>query len=194
MDRKISPTATTSPFSITCIRSPLPYLEHLTILLLPTFTRNFLLSHTLPKSLFLMLLYNYCVMLSLLASTVQGWTLPSLVLAIDCRWLRSGSCRVSVTDVGTARIGHRCRSRTYRTSMSGTHVSDIDVGHCRVVKRNCYVYCQCHMDYACVMQDSLAVNLIYPNIENLIIYFFIFHNVPTWVLNSTFILESDIKT
>ena len=35
-----------SPFSITCIRSPLPYLEHLITLLLPTFTLNFLLSHT----------------------------------------------------------------------------------------------------------------------------------------------------
>ena len=40
-----------SPFSITCIRSPLPCLEHLITLLLPTFTLNFLLSHTLPNSL-----------------------------------------------------------------------------------------------------------------------------------------------
>ena len=40
-----------SPFSITYIRSPLPYLEHLITLLLPTFTFNFLLPHTLPNSL-----------------------------------------------------------------------------------------------------------------------------------------------
>ena len=40
-----------SPFNITCIRSPLPYMEHLITLLLPTFTLNFLLSHTLPNSL-----------------------------------------------------------------------------------------------------------------------------------------------
>ena len=40
-----------SPFSITCIRSQLPYLEHLITLLLPTFTLNFLLSHILPNPL-----------------------------------------------------------------------------------------------------------------------------------------------
>ena len=40
-----------TPFSITCIRLPLPYLEHLITLLLPTLTLNFLFSHTLPKSL-----------------------------------------------------------------------------------------------------------------------------------------------
>ena len=40
-----------SPYSITCIRSPLLYLEHLITLLLPIFTLNFLLSHTLPNSL-----------------------------------------------------------------------------------------------------------------------------------------------
>ena len=38
-------------FSITCIRSTLPYLEHLITLLLSSFTLNFLLSHTLPHSL-----------------------------------------------------------------------------------------------------------------------------------------------
>ena len=32
-----------SPFSITCSRPPLPYLEHLITLLLPTLTLNFLL-------------------------------------------------------------------------------------------------------------------------------------------------------
>ena len=37
-------------FIITCIRSTLPYLEHLITLLLTTFTRNFLLSHILPNS------------------------------------------------------------------------------------------------------------------------------------------------
>ena len=40
-----------STFSITCILSPLPYLEHLITLLLPTFTINLLLSHTLPNSI-----------------------------------------------------------------------------------------------------------------------------------------------
>ena len=38
-------------FSLTCIRPPFPYLEHLTTLLLPTFTLNFLLSHALPNLL-----------------------------------------------------------------------------------------------------------------------------------------------
>ena len=38
------------PLSITCIR-PLPYLEPLITLPLPTFTHNFFLSHTLPNSL-----------------------------------------------------------------------------------------------------------------------------------------------
>ena len=38
-------------FSITCIRPPLPYLEHRITLLLPTLTLNFLLSHTIPNSL-----------------------------------------------------------------------------------------------------------------------------------------------
>ena len=40
-----------SPFGITCIRSPLPYLEQLITLLLPTLTLSFLLSHTLSNSL-----------------------------------------------------------------------------------------------------------------------------------------------
>ena len=36
---KQSTSSNGSPFSITCIRSPLPYLEHLITLLLPTFTQ-----------------------------------------------------------------------------------------------------------------------------------------------------------
>ena len=36
--------------SVICTRSPFPYLEHLITLLLPTFTLNFLLSHTLSNS------------------------------------------------------------------------------------------------------------------------------------------------
>ena len=38
---KQSTSSNGSSFSITCIRSPLPYLEHLITLLLPTFTLNF---------------------------------------------------------------------------------------------------------------------------------------------------------
>ena len=40
-----------SPFSITFIRPPLPYLEHLITLLLPTLTLNFVFSHTISNSL-----------------------------------------------------------------------------------------------------------------------------------------------
>ena len=47
---KQSTSSNSSPFSITSIRYPLPYLEQLITLLLPTFTLNFLLSHTLPNS------------------------------------------------------------------------------------------------------------------------------------------------
>ena len=47
---KQSTSSNGSLFSITCIRSPLPFLEHLITLLLPTFTLNFLLSHTLPNT------------------------------------------------------------------------------------------------------------------------------------------------
>ena len=39
------------PFSFTCIQPTFLYLEHLITLLLPTFTLNFLFSHTLPNSL-----------------------------------------------------------------------------------------------------------------------------------------------
>ena len=39
-----------SAISLTCIR-PFPYLEHLRTKLLPTFTLNFLLSHSLPNSI-----------------------------------------------------------------------------------------------------------------------------------------------
>ena len=49
---KQSTSSNGSPSSITCIRSPLPYLKHLITLLLPTVTLNFLLlSHTLANSL-----------------------------------------------------------------------------------------------------------------------------------------------
>ena len=48
---KQSTSSNGSPFSIICIRPPFPYLEHPITLLLPTFTFNFLLSHTLPSSL-----------------------------------------------------------------------------------------------------------------------------------------------
>ena len=48
---KQSTSSNGSPFSITCIRSPLPYLEHFISLLLPTFTLNFLFSHTLSYKL-----------------------------------------------------------------------------------------------------------------------------------------------
>ena len=52
------------PFSITCIRPPFPYLEHLITLLLPTFTLNFLLSHTLPNSLTSRHLHFYGTLIS----------------------------------------------------------------------------------------------------------------------------------
>ena len=45
---KQSTSSNGSPFCITCIRPPLPYVNHLITLLLPTLTVNFLLSHTLP--------------------------------------------------------------------------------------------------------------------------------------------------
>ena len=56
---KQSTSSNCSPFSLTCIRPPFPYLEHLIILLLPTFTLIFLLGHTLPNSL--ISLYNFTV-------------------------------------------------------------------------------------------------------------------------------------
>ena len=48
---KQSTSSNSSPFSITCIQSLFPYLEHLITLLLATFTLNFLHPHTLPNSL-----------------------------------------------------------------------------------------------------------------------------------------------
>ena len=50
-DLKQSTYSSGSPFSITSIRPPFPYLEHLKTLHLPRVTLNFLLSHTLPNSL-----------------------------------------------------------------------------------------------------------------------------------------------
>ena len=47
---KQSTSSNGSLYSIICIRPLFPYLEHLITLLLPTFTLNFLLSHTLPNS------------------------------------------------------------------------------------------------------------------------------------------------
>ena len=48
---KQSTSSDGSPFNITCIRPPLPYLEHLITLLLPTLTLSFLLLHILLNSL-----------------------------------------------------------------------------------------------------------------------------------------------
>ena len=48
---KQSTSSNGSPFSITCIRPPFPYLEHLITSLLSSYTLNFLFSHTLPNLL-----------------------------------------------------------------------------------------------------------------------------------------------
>ena len=70
-------------FSLTCIRPSFPYLEHLITLLLPTFTLNNLLSHTLPNSL--TSLHNFSESATIAVTSVNiSWfisNMPQLTLS-----------------------------------------------------------------------------------------------------------------
>ena len=81
-----------SPFSLTCIRPPFPYLEHLITLLLPT-TLNFL-SHNLPNSL--TSLHNFCSKsaTSAVSSANNSWfisMLPPFTLWMEMLYNRAQS-------------------------------------------------------------------------------------------------------
>ena len=68
----------------TCIRAPLPNLEHLITLLLATFTLNFLLSHTLPNSLTNLPNFSSESATSAVSSANNSWfisNLPPLALS-----------------------------------------------------------------------------------------------------------------
>ena len=67
-----------SLFSITCIRPPFPYLEHLITLLLPTFTLIFHLSHTLANSLASLHNFSSESATSAVSSANNSWFISNL--------------------------------------------------------------------------------------------------------------------